>query len=51
VLRHVDLAEIGIRGVDRAGPGVARRFARGTDLIRSAVLPNLELAAAAIFMS
>ena len=47
----VDLSHEEVVVVDLTGPGVTRRPARGTATIRSTVLPDLEIAAAAIFIS
>lgn len=47
----VDLLHEEVVIVDLAGPGVTRRPARGTATIRSTVLPDLQIAAAAIFIS
>jgi len=47
----VDLSNEEVAIVDLAGPGVTRRLARGTATIRSSVLPEFVIAAAAIFIS
>ena len=47
----VDLSNEEVAIVDLTGPGVTRRLARGTATIRSSVLPEFVIAAAAIFIS
>ena len=47
----VDLSREEVVVVDVSGPGVSRLTAHGTATIRSAVLPDLDVAAAAIFIS
>ena len=47
----VDLSHEEVAIVDLTGPFVTRRPARGNDTIRSSVLPELEIVAAAIFIS